>query len=118
MNAIMATSEAPVATVMGPFQGETVYDALAQSMVQMGVGDVAATLAEMAPDVWAVSASRLDGGGVRALLLRADDGWVVAVGDGTQTDDELLAMTRTVLTRLREETDDDDGSPSAENTSN
>ena len=94
-----------MATVLGPFFGDDPHEALADSMVRVGAVGITATLTAIAgePLAWRAVVSRAEGAGLRAVLSQGDDGWVVAISGGDESDRDLLAISQTALAHLAEQ---------------
>ena len=104
-----------MATVLGPFFGDTPHEALADSMVRLGVANVAATLTSIPAEglAWRAVVSREDAPGLRAVLLQGDDGWVVAVSSSEEPEQDLLSMTHTALAQLAQQIAEEAANPGA-----
>ena len=92
-----------MATVMGPFEGDNVHEAMADSMTKTGVADAVVTVQGVRghDDAWIAAATMPGGGSARAVLLKSSEGWLVALGDGTEDDAALLTLTRAAVAQFR-----------------
>ncbi|GEM_PF-2634362 len=79
-------------TILGPFEGDNVHEALADAMLKTSVVDVAATVRKLASSIeaFAIAATVNDSGSMRAVLLRHPVGWILAMGDGELDDQQLI----------------------------
>lgn len=90
-----------MATAMGPIPGDDVHEALANTLLRIGIFDISATLSAR-PDlskVWLCAVTSDSPPGIRVLLAQGDDGWAVVISAPQEPESLLLMKAQRALKR-------------------